>query len=431
MYCDILIIGAGVLGLSSAYHLKKMNPTKRILVIDMLGGPGQGNTAKSAGGFRNVLASEKNRLLAESTIDWFSHVQKELGYDLKLSRIGYLWLLSEHRYAEIKGTLDSMTKDGVMLKTFDKWELKRLIPDLVTDFNGEDEELMNIKPINVGVLGIKCGTVDTDALARFYEKEFLKLGGEIKYNTLASELTLSPENELSVPGEPFVWQDIRITGARTKKGDLQADTTVVATGVWSEKLLDPIGFNSMMKPKKRVMFVFKNPKLRGLFGVKGLNEYNTIPLTHIPNIKVYIKPVLSEGTIWMACADDFGRKYGLEDDPQPEEELYSNNIYHAFVKYFPCFKNVRPVNMWAGQRAINSYDLIPVVASSLGMIYIGAATGNGILKCDALGRIAASLYAGEEEAELYGGRNFKVADIGITTRNVERETFKACSFCLE
>jgi glycine/D-amino acid oxidase-like deaminating enzyme len=173
------------------------------------------------------------------------------------------------------------------------------------------------------------------------------------------------------------------------------------------------------------MFVFKNPKLQGLFEVKGFNEYNTIPLTHIPNVKVYIKPDLSEGTIWMACADDFGRKYGLEDDPQPEEGLYSNDIYHALVKYFPCFKDVRPVNMWAGQRAINSYDLIPVVASALGMIYIGAATGNGILKCDALGRIASSLYAGEEEAELYGGRSFKVADLGITTRKVERETFKA------
>ena len=34
MFRDILVIGAGVLGLSSAYHLKRLNPDKEILVID-------------------------------------------------------------------------------------------------------------------------------------------------------------------------------------------------------------------------------------------------------------------------------------------------------------------------------------------------------------------------------------------------------------
>ena len=79
--------------------------------------------------------------------------------------------------------------------------------------------------------------------------------------------------------------------------------------------------------------------------------------------------------------------------------------------------------MWAGQYAINSFDGIPVVAPVPGMIYVGAASGSGIMKCDALGRIVAALHTGEEEAELYGGRRFRVADLGIKNRNVERESF--------
>jgi hypothetical protein len=55
------------------------------------------------------------------------------------------------------------------------------------------------------------------------------------------------------------------------------------------------------------------------------------------------------------------------------------------------------------------------------MIYVGGASGSGIMKCDALGRIVAALNAGEAEVELYGGRRFKVADLDITTRNVEKE----------
>jgi FAD-dependent oxidoreductase domain-containing protein 1 len=421
MKCDVLVIGAGVLGLSSAYHLKRRNPGMEVLVIDRLGGPGQGNTAKSAGGFRNVLASEKNYLLADSTIDWFFHLQDDLGYDIGLAQIGYLWLLSESRHRKLRTVYDTMRGRGIEFKTFDKRELRSLIPGLVTDV---EDEMMGLESIDVGLMGVKCGMVDTDALTRSYESEFLKLGGEVRYNTTASELVLRPERELDIPGEPFVWQDTAVTGAETDVGDIHAETTVVAAGVWSERLLDPIGFDALMRPKKRVMFVFRDERLREFFDVKGFSEYNTIPLTHIPSARVYMKPDISEGSIWLACADGFGRRYGLEDDPQPEGDLYSNNVYHALVRYLPCFKDVRPVNMWAGQRAVNSYDMIPVVAPAPGMIYVGAATGNGVLKCDALGRIVAALHADEEEAELYDGRRFKVSDIGIDSRNIDRETFK-------
>jgi hypothetical protein len=44
------------------------------------------------------------------------------------------------------------------------------------------------------------------------------------------------------------------------------------------------------------------------------------------------------------------------------------------------------------------------------------------MKCDAIARIAAALYVGDEEAELFGGRRFRVSDLGIHHRRVERET---------
>jgi glycine/D-amino acid oxidase-like deaminating enzyme len=422
MDCDVLVIGAGILGLSSAYHIQSSNSDKNVHVIDMLGGPGQGNTAKSAGGYRNVLASEKNRLLAESTIDWFHYLQNNLGYDIKLTQIGYLWLLSERKLKELEAVFDKISGLGTELKFYDREELGSMIPDLETTLKGD--EIINLEQYSTGVLGVRCGTVDTDALSKSYESLFLNHGGKISYNTTATELTLEPEKEMGIPGEPFVWQDVNVTGAKTDKGEIKAETTIVAAGVWSERLLDSIGFDAFMRPKKRVMFVFKDPRLKGLFNIKGLNPHETIPLTHIPDIQIYLKPDLSERSIWLACADSFGRKYGLEDDPQPEKALYGDNIYHALVSYFPCFKDVRPVNMWAGQRAVNSYDMMPVVASAPGMLYVGAATGNGVLKSDSLGRITSALYSDEEESELYGGRVFKVSDIGIEERNIEKESFK-------
>jgi glycine/D-amino acid oxidase-like deaminating enzyme len=79
--------------------------------------------------------------------------------------------------------------------------------------------------------------------------------------------------------------------------------------------------------------------------------------------------------------------------------------------------------MWAGQRAVNKFDKIPVVEGMLGLIYVGAATGNGIMKCDSLGRIVTALHAGEASAELFGGRSIRVSDLSVTYRCVEKELF--------
>jgi len=424
MYCDILVIGAGILGLSSAYHLKSQNPNKRILVIDKLSGPGQGNTAKSAGGFRNLFTSKTNYLLANSTINWFDHLQNDLNYDLKFAYTGYLYLYSKFQYSHLRKSFDKMKSKGIEFRTFEKDELRHLIPDLVTNFEGDKEaELMGLEPVEIGVLGVKCGTINTDAIARCYEAEFLKIGGEVKYNIIANRLITRPEKEFGIPGEPFIWQDVVVAGTNTNYGEINAKRTVVAAGVWSERLLDPIGFDSMIRPKTRVIFVFKDQKLERLLHLKGMNNYGFLPHTHLTNTKLYLIGDLTEKSIWLGCAEDFGRKYGLEDDPKPNEHLYSKNAYHALVKYLPCFKDVRPINMWAGQRAINRFDSIPIVTSAPGMIYVGAATGNGILKCDALGRIVAALYSDENETILYSGYNFKVSDLGIANRNVEKEKF--------
>jgi len=55
------------------------------------------------------------------------------------------------------------------------------------------------------------------------------------------------------------------------------------------------------------------------------------------------------------------------------------------------------------------------------LMVVGGASGSGIMKADAIGRIAEALYSDEEHALLYGDRKFKVSDLGIKSRHVEPE----------
>ena len=424
MECDILVIGAGVLGLSSAYYMKKSNPSRRIIVIDKYSGPGQGNSAKSEGGFRNVFTSETNYLLADTSIDAFKHIQEDLNYDIKLDFIGYLWLFSQQQHENLKPAIESILERGEDVRILTLEELKKTIPGLVTTFVDDEEvELLGIEDIVVGVYGKKCGGLDADALLRAYEQEFIKLGGEVMYNTEATKLILKPIEELGLPGEPFVWQEKIIIGAETNKGEISANKTVVAAGVWADHLLNPLGIESFQKPKKRQIFAFKDPKLEPFLKVEGLNEHDVMPLTILPKANILFRPELNEGSIWLACADNLGRKFELEEDPQPEEDYYTNDVYYVLVKYFPCFTDVRPMNMWAGQYAINSLDETPVLYSIPGLYYIGAASGSGIMKADSLGRVLEALVNGKDYAELYGGKKFKVSHLGIKHRHVDHEDF--------
>jgi glycine/D-amino acid oxidase-like deaminating enzyme len=421
---DVLVIGAGVLGLSSALHIKRLNPDESVAVIDRLPGPGQGNTAKAAGIYLNLHTTRVNYLLGDTTIDWLYHLQGDLGYQIGLHPYGYLYLLDEGKYEKLKQAIPGARRLGVEVRTFEAEELGRLIPDLTMELGDEETEMMGLKPIAGGVLGVKCGNVDPDALAQSLEAEFTKLGGEVFYGAEAKGLTIKPEKELGLPSEPYVWQGLTVTGADTSRGPFEAETTVVAAGVWAERLLAPLGFDPLMRPKNRVIYVFNDPRLSRLRLTSGFSDAGVLPFTQIPGISVYLKADPSEGTLWLGCADDLGRRYGLEDDPQPDRGLYEDDIYHALVKYLPCFEGVRPVNSWAGQRAVNTLDRTPVVAPGPGMIYVGSASGYGITKSDALGRAVAATYMGEEEAELYGGRSLRISDIGIEWRNVGKETYK-------
>lgn len=315
MKCDILVIGGGILGFSSAYHLKLRHPEKDVLVIDKNSAAGQGNTAKSEGAFRNVFGSETNFFLADSTIDWFSHVQDDLHHNLGLNHIGYLWLFSKEKYKRLGDVIESMTGRGVELKTMEADNLRKIISDLITDQSGdEDAELMGLESVDVGLYAPKCGSVDASALCSFYEEEFRRLGGRVMYRADATRLLVSPREELGVPGEPFVWQEKCVAGAETSVGRIDAEVTVVATGSWAENLLGGVGVDAMMRPKKRQLFIFKDPKLEGLFKLKGLNAEGALPLTILPKAGVYLKADVTEGSIWLGCADDLGRKFGLEED---------------------------------------------------------------------------------------------------------------------
>ena len=424
--CDVVVIGAGIMGMASAYHLKKNNPGKDILVIDRYGAPGQGNTGRSNAMFRNTFSSKDNQILSDASIDFFIHVQEKA--DIGLQQIGYLWLMSESQLSRSEPYLRLMQSSGIETRRYTREELKRMLPNMVAEFGADPEaSLMSLPSVDGGVFGVKCGRLDPDKLVRFYAGEFAKLGGRLAFNTEATSLIVGPAERLGIEGEPFVWQEHRVGGVSTPLGAVKAETVVLAGGAWENELLEPVGLESHVKAKKRQLFSVqaRGEKLQNLLHTRGFNPLGLLPLVILPKSGVHFKPVSEEDVFWIACEDDFRPYIDLPEHDleryRAERGYYDRSVYPILASYFPEFKGSEVKAMWAGLYSYNTIDSTPFAFRNENLIVVGGDSGSGIMKGDSLGRIVDAIYRGEEEAELFGGTTYRTRKIGFDGRDVERE----------
>jgi len=420
---DVVIVGAGIVGLSVGYHIKSVNPKLDVVIVDKRGAAGQGSTAKSAAAFRCLFASRTNFALADSSAEFYRHVQDDLKFDLKLRWAGYLWFFDEDGYHKMLPVLKELGNKGFQYKEYEEADLRRKLGMKTSFVDDEEAKMMGLGSVYRGVHIPKAGLIDVDSLVKFYESEFLKLGGKIQYHTDVQELNVEPRSSLGVPGEPYFWQDASVTGVKTSRGLMKSKKTVIAAGAWASELLDPVGIECFIKAKKRQVFSIKanTEALKKLLYCKEFTEAGCLPFTILPKPTAYIRPAPEEEALWLAYADEFPRAFKIEEEPEPEENYYKFGIYQVMVKYFPQLTDCQPFSSFAGLYEINSIDGQPVIFEENGVIVTGGASGSGILKADAIGRITAALHNGEEQAQLYGGRKFKVSDLGLKSRSVEPE----------
>jgi glycine/D-amino acid oxidase-like deaminating enzyme len=432
MDVDVVVVGAGVLGVSSAYYLKKNNPAKSVLLVERYGDAGQGNTGRGNAMFRDTFTSADNQILAGSSIDFYLHVQNRLGVDVGVDLIGYLWLMGEKQFRAAGKHLNKMSRNGVRHRVMGASELRRKLPELATSQRSEESRLMQLEDCAWGVLGSKCGRLAPEKLVRFYLDGFTRAGGSVRFNSSVEGLMVGARRSLGIDGEPFAWQDASITGVKLAGGGrIRAETTVVAAGAWNNSVLDPAGVDGHVKAKKRQLFAVRarsDSRLQNFMLSEGFNGSGVAPFIILPHAGIFVKPVKESGEFWIGCDDDLNRpflSYPATDleEYRAEEDFYDKSLYPVLTSYLPLFRGKRPDRMWAGLYGYNTLDNMPYVFAEEGLIVVGGDSGSGVMKGDSLGRIVESVYRQGErsEAELFGGRVYLSSKLGFASRDVERE----------
>ncbi|MGC9072367.1 MAG: NAD(P)/FAD-dependent oxidoreductase [Acidilobus sp.] len=420
---DYIVVGAGVVGLSTAYHIKGMSPGSRVLVIDKEDSVGAGDTARSAAAFRAAFTNKVNLQLARGSIAFYEKVQSG-GFNLAALEIGYLFVVDERSLRAVREGAEVAASEGAEVEEISSEKLEKSMGMRVTLGGSEEAEMLGVSDVVGGYLFKKAGVLDVEKLVDYYYNKLKTMGVEFSLGDEVKEFIIWPRRPLGIEGEPFPWEDLRVKGVRLADGrEVEAAKKVIsAVGAWSPELLNAIGLDSFSRPKKRQLFVVKAlGDLGPLLKAEGFNRLGYMPFTILPK-GAYVRPNPLEGTFWVGMADELGRPFRREDNPQPEERFYTYGILPVLATYLPKFQLRYPDAAWAGHYDM-SFDGLPVIYEPFesDLVIAAGTSGSGVMKGDSIGRVAAGVALGRGLVELGDGTEIETKLLGLEGRSVQRE----------
>lgn len=129
---EIVIVGAGIMGLSIAYHLARLG-VRDVVVVDksyLCGGA----SGRNGGGIRAQWSSEANVRLMQESIRMCQDFASEFKINVWLRQGGYLFLArSEEKRRALEESCKLQRECGLSTRMLTPREAQRIVPELSTD----------------------------------------------------------------------------------------------------------------------------------------------------------------------------------------------------------------------------------------------------------------------------------------------------------
>lgn len=221
---QVVIIGGGVMGASTAYHLACRGCTN-VLLLEKQEFFGMGATGKCAGGIRYQFSTEINVRLSQLSLPMLDRFEDELGQPIDLRYDGYLFLLTTERdVARFRHNVAMQHRLGVQTEWLDGDEVRRRVPQLAAD------------DVLAGAFHAGDGLADPNSVVMGYVNAARRLG--------VRALTGVTVHEIVVEGG-------RIRGVVTDRGEIACETVVNAAGPWSAPISATASVSLPITPIRR------------------------------------------------------------------------------------------------------------------------------------------------------------------------------------
>ena len=204
---DVIVVGAGITGASTAYHLKKLGADSVLMIERQQAAAG--GTGKSAAAVRQNYSTPIMARLARQAIEQFKAMPEELGADGGYAAAGYHMIIPADMVEGLARNLAVQHAEGVETGFMSEDEIEKRLPWL----NRQGVAAITWEPDG--------GYADPVRSTEAYVNAFQRLGGEYRERT---------------PVRGILREGDRVTGILTDEGPHHGGLVVNAAGPWAHFL---------------------------------------------------------------------------------------------------------------------------------------------------------------------------------------------------
>ncbi len=225
---QVVIVGAGIIGASIAYHLA-VRGCRDLLLLERAEAPATGSTARSAAGVRHQFATEVNIRLSRYSIERLARFTEEIGGHAELHQVGYLLVhTDESAWRAAQGQAALQQRLGVPTELLAPPEARRLVPG------------MRIDDVIGATYCALDGYCDPYGVAMGYLTRAREMGVEVRCDT--------PVVAVERAGD-------RVLAVSTPGGSVGCEVLVNAAGAWAGAVGALAGLEVPVLPYRRSVYM--------------------------------------------------------------------------------------------------------------------------------------------------------------------------------
>ncbi len=306
---DVIVIGGGGHGLSTAYYLAKEHGIRNVAVLER-GYLGSGNVGRNTTAVRSNYMLPKSIRFYEQSMKMWENLSHELNYNVMFSQRGVLNL------AHTPGQLDDFAKRGNTMRhlgadaeLMDVTAIKRLMPAV-------DASRSIRFPIIGGLMQWRAGTARHDAVAWGYARGADRLGVDILENC-------------GVTG--FLKEGDRVVGVTTTRGEIRAKKVALAVAGSTGEVMRMAGVERL-PIESMVLQAFVSESIKPF-----LDTVVTFGMGHF-----YVSQSDKGGMVYGGDLDGYNSYAQRGSLPLVEE------VHAEMLALFPSLATARVLRSWGG-----------------------------------------------------------------------------------
>ena len=353
---DVVIIGGGVMGLSTAYQLSLLRKRKLKIVVIEKGYLVSGASGRNGGGIRMQFADPAHVALMQESIGMCRHLAQELGINLWFRQGGYLFVArSDAGEARLQRNAQLHKQVGAPTRLLGPAEARELVPQL------------DVSEVRVAAYNPEDGVVFPWAFVWGYAAQAVKRGAVVRTHTRVDRI------------EPTDGGFVLHLGSGES---LSAPTVVNATGAWSVGVNRSLGLD------------FPNhPHRHEIMSSEPLKPFLDPLVVDLSEGLYFSQSTRGEIVAGVTMPDDGGGDPTVID--LGSSLRFLKRLAKPLCRLMPVCRSLKVLRQWSGP-----YDVSPdgdaIVGPSPGLpglIQVCGFTGHGFMMAPAVGKLLARFIA--------------------------------------